>query len=144
MKPTNSLPLEQTNSLPLKQTNSLPLKQTNSLPSSCPSCGGGLIVVRLECVECGTEVSGEFELCPVCQLDGDIKKYFDLFIKARGNLKQVQRELGLSYPTVRLRIEEMFRRLGQEKMSHDPAAILAKVRASELSVDDAEKLLRGE
>jgi hypothetical protein len=120
------------------------MKNTSNLPSSCPSCGGGLVVVRLECSECGTEVTGEFELCPVCRLDGDIKKLFDLFIRARGNLKQVQRELGLSYPTVRTRIEEMFRSLGQMKPSRDPKTILAKVRAGEISVDEAEELLRGE
>lgn len=102
-------------------------------------------VVRLECSQCGAEVAGEFELCPVCRLEGDLKKLYDLFIKARGNLKQVQRELGISYPTVRLRIEEMFRKLGQnETMLHDPTSILARVRAGELSVDEAEQLLRGQ
>ncbi len=120
------------------------MKNSRKIPSSCPSCSGGLIVVRLECAECGTEVTGEFELCPVCRLDGDVKNLYDLFIHARGNLKQVQRELGLSYPTVRARIEEMFRKLGQDAISNDPQTILAGVRAGELSVDDAEKLLRGE
>lgn len=120
------------------------MKNSSKLPSSCPSCGGGLVVVRLECAECDTEVTGEFELCPVCRLDGDIKKLYDLFIEARGNLKQVQRELGLSYPTVRTRIEEMFRKLGQGDVSRDPQTVLARVRAGELNVDEAEKLLRGE
>jgi hypothetical protein len=114
----------------------------SNIPSSCPSCGGALIVVRLECSQCGTEVTGEFNLCPVCRLDGEIKKLFDLFIDARGNLKQVQRELGLSYPTVRLKIEAMFRKLIQDEPSRDPKEILAKVRSGEISVDEAEKLLR--
>ncbi|GAK56148.1 hypothetical protein U27_03110 [Candidatus Vecturithrix granuli] len=101
-------------------------------------------VVRLECSQCGAEIAGEFDLCPVCHLDGELKKLYDLFIKARGNLKQVQRELGLSYPTVRLRIEDMFRKLGQnERVSRDPASILTRVRSGELSVDEAEQLLRG-
>jgi hypothetical protein len=116
----------------------------SSIPSSCPSCGGSLIVVRLECSQCGTEVTGRFDLCPVCQLDGEIRKLFDLFINARGNLKHVQRILGLSYPTVRLRIEEMFRKLGQEYIPQDPQQILARVRSGELRVDEAEKLLRGD
>lgn len=116
----------------------------SNIPSSCPSCGGALIVVRLECSQCGTEVTGEFELCPVCRLDGEIKKLFDLFINARGNLKQVQRELGLSYPTVRLKIEAMFRKLVQDEFSRDPKDILAKVRSGEIRVDEAEKLLRGD
>jgi len=114
------------------------------IPSSCPSCGGSLIVVRLECAQCGTEVNGEFDLCPVCRLDGELKKLYDLFIDARGNLKQVQREMGLSYPTVRVRIEEMFRKLEQQIIPKNPQDILARVRSGELSVEEAEKLLRGE
>lgn len=119
------------------------MKTDAKLPSSCPSCGGSLLVVRLACAECGTEVTGEFELCPVCRLDGDIKNLYDLFIQARGNVKQVQRDLGLSYPTVRARIEEMFRHLGQDGAPRDPQTVLAKVRSGELSVDEAERLLRG-
>ncbi len=118
------------------------MNKTN-IPPCCPSCKGHLIVVRLQCVECGTEVTGEFTLCPVCRLEGETRKLFDLFMKARGNLKQVQRELGFSYPTVRLKIEEMFRKLGQDYFSRDPKEILDRVRSGELSVDEAEKLLRG-
>lgn len=120
------------------------MKNKSMVPSACPSCGGTLVVTRLECSQCGTEVTGEFDLCPVCRLDGEIKKLYELFIDARGNLKQVQRELGLSYPTVRLRIEEMFRKLDQHFVSRDPVDILARVRNGEISVDEAEKLLRGE
>jgi hypothetical protein len=116
----------------------------NMIPSACPSCGGALAVTRLECTHCGTEVSGHFAPCPVCRLDTDIRKLFDLFISARGNLKQVQRALGLSYPTVRLRIEELFRKLEEEMFPSDPQTILAKVRSGELRVEEAEKLLRGE
>ena len=116
--------------------------QNKTIPTSCPSCGGALIVVKLQCLECGTEVTGAFHLCPVCQLEGDTRKLFDLFMKARGNLKQVQREMGFSYPTVRQKIEEMFRKLGQEYFTNDPKQILDKVRSGELSVGDAEKLLR--
>lgn len=120
------------------------MKNKRHLPASCPSCGGTLVVVRLKCAQCGAEVVGEFDLCPVCRLDGELKKLYDLFINARGNLKQVQRELGLSYPTVRVRIEEMFRKLGRhETTSRDPTSILARVRSGELSVDQAEQLLRG-
>lgn len=116
----------------------------SNIPPCCPSCKGPLVVVKLECLECGTEVSGNFNLCPVCRLDGEIRNLFDLFLKARGNLKQVQRDLGLSYPTVRLKIEEMFRKLGQDYFPQEPQNILTRVRSGELSVDEAEKLLRGE
>jgi hypothetical protein len=96
----------------------------------------------MECVECGTEVTGEYEPCPVCRLDGNIRELYDLFIEARGNLKQVQRRIGLSYPTVRNRIEEMFQELSQDDVSRDPQTILSELRAGELDVDEAERFLR--
>lgn len=114
------------------------------LPPRCPSCGGSLHVQKLECCACGTEVSGLFEPCPVCRLEGELRRLFDLFLAARGNIKQVQRELGVSYPTARQRIEEMFRQLGTVVDSRPPDAItvLKRVRAGELSVEEAERILR--
>ncbi len=114
------------------------------IPPHCPSCGASLVVVRLECPACGTEVTGEYPLCPVCRLEGDTRRLFDLFMKARGNLKKVQRELGLSYPTVRQRIEDMFQSMGHGPRPPHPVAILCKIRSGEIDVDTAEKLLRGE
>lgn len=117
---------------------------TKAIPPHCPSCGSSLIVVKLECPVCKTEVNGEYDLCPVCRLEGEPRSLFDQFMRARGNLKQVQRELGLSYPTVRLRIEEMFHRLGHGPTPPDPKIVLERLRAGEIDVDTAERLLRGD
>lgn len=115
-----------------------------AVPPRCPSCGAGLVVVRLECPACRTEVQGQFELCPACRLEGEAHQLFALFLRARGNVRDVQRSLGLSYPTVRQRIEELFRLLGHGPAPPDPRAILSKVRSGEMTVDEAERLLRGE
>jgi hypothetical protein len=117
---------------------------SSAIPPHCPSCGASLKVVKLECPVCKTEVNGEYDLCPVCRLEGDARNLFDLFLKARGNLKRVQRELGLSYPTGRLRIEEMFHKLGHGPAPPDPKVVLEKLRSGEIDVDSAERLLRGE
>ncbi len=114
------------------------------MPPKCPSCGDKLIVVKLQCSSCDTEVNGEFDLCPVCSLEGDHRELFDLFLEARGNLKQVQRKLGVSYPTVRLRIEDMFSELRGDKPPQDPSEVLKKLSNGEIDVDTAQKLLSGE
>lgn len=114
-----------------------------SLPSRCPACGAGLEVVRLRCPACATEVQGSFRPCPVCQLDAGARGLFELFLAARGNLKHVQRALGVSYPTVRQRIEELFEKLGLETGAPEPMAVLRRLRAGEISLADAEELLRG-
>ena len=115
-----------------------------SVPSRCPSCASRLVVVRLECPCCDAEVTGEFDLCPACRLEPETRKLFDMFLDARGNLRQVQRMLGVSYPTVRQRIEEMFRVLEENDARPDPMEILRRVRSGELPIEEAEELLRGE
>jgi hypothetical protein len=103
-----------------------------------------MVIVRLECASCGTEVTGEYDLCSTCRLEGPSRELFELFLRARGNLKKVQRELRVSYPTVRHRIEEMFRELEQDVPPVDPASVLEKLRKGEIDTDTAGKLLSGE
>ena len=116
----------------------------SNVPSRCPSCGATLMVIKLACPACATEVQGRYQLCSACRLEGDHRQLLDLFLKARGNLRDVQREIGVSYPTARQRIDEMFRELERPPARPDPMAILKKVRAGELTVDEAERSLRGE
>jgi len=114
------------------------------MPPRCPSCGATLRVVRLECPVCQTDVTGSFDLCPVCRLDAENRTLFDAFMRARGNVKQVQRELGLSYPTVRQKIVEMFGAMGHGPRPPEPRNVLQRVRDGEIDVDTAEALLRGD
>lgn len=75
-------------------------------PSNCPVCGGALIVTRLECEACGTEVTGRYTLGHLATLREPFASLIDMFLRVRGNMKEMERELGLSYPTVRARLEE--------------------------------------
>lgn len=114
------------------------------MPAKCPSCGGALRVVRLECGSCGAGIDGGFSLCPVCRLDGELRRLFELFLQARGNLKEMQRSLGLSYPTVRQRVEALFAQVLAGPPPPDPMRVLERLRRGEISVEAAEWLLRGE
>ena len=76
--------------------------------------------------------------------EGKNKELFDLFMESRGNLKEVQRKLGISYPTVRQRIDNMFSELKGEKPPLDPAEILKRLSDGEINVDTASKLIAGE
>ncbi len=110
----------------------------SAAPSRCPSCNGILNPVKYICSDCNTEVSGDFEMCPFCSLDPDNKSLLELFLMARGNLKAVQRMLGVSYPTARIRIEEMFNAL-ENKISNEKSSIgvLEQLHRGEISVADA-------
>jgi len=115
-----------------------------SLPSRCPSCGGSLSVVKLQCGSCGTEVNGVFDMCPLCALSDDSRKMMDLFLDSRGNLKEVQRQLGLSYPTIRTKMEEAFRELLGKGPEQDPSEVLERLDRGEIDVTTARRLLAGD
>ena len=118
-----------------------------SLPSRCPSCSGILVVTKLVCPDCGSEVAGEFDPCPACRLPGERRIVFDAFLGARGNLREVQRELGVSYPTARLRVEDMFRALGSSRPGIPGRSgamnVLERLKAGEIGLDEAERLIGG-
>ena len=116
----------------------------STIPPKCPGCGDRLIVVKLQCSSCGTEVNGEFDVCPVCTLEGRNRELFDLFMESRGNLKEVQRKLGISYPTVRQRIDSMFSELKGEQPQLDPAEVLKRLSDGEIDVETASRLIAGE
>ena len=81
------------------------------LPVTCPSCGGHLAVRRLYCEKCETEVEGLYSLPALAGLAPDDEEFILEFIKASGSLKDMARFLGVSYPTVRNRLDDIIRKL---------------------------------
>lgn len=74
---------------------------------SCPSCQHRLVVTALECPHCGVTVGGRFELPPALTLSPDLSRFLSLFVRVRGNLKEMERLLGVSYPTVRSKLDQL-------------------------------------
>lgn len=85
------------------------------LPAQCPACGGHLAITRLQCINCGTEVTGTFTLGRLASLREPHASLLDLFLRVRGNMKEMERLLGLSYPTVRARLEEALAAAGLDR-----------------------------
>lgn len=82
------------------------------VPGRCPVCGEPLRAVRLYCPACATALEGRFRLCRFCLLSQEQRDFVEIFLRARGNLREVERELGISYPTVRARLEAVLTALG--------------------------------
>ena len=80
--------------------------------STCPVCSGELAVTRLHCRSCGTTLEGEFTVGRFGRLTKDQLALLESFLRSRGNLRDMERELGISYPTVRSRVEALVRALG--------------------------------
>lgn len=125
--------------------------QTHRPPSACPVCSDSLIGLRLGCPSCGTEVSGHFETCRYCRLGPGDQQILEVFLRSRGNIRDVQTHLGVSYPTARVRLIEVLERLGlgeQPPVESPPAAeevgaILADLAAGRIDVAEAERFLNG-
>lgn len=108
-------------------------------PRSCPVCGDELALTRLSCESCDTELSGVFQACEFCSLEPADRELLRVFLASRGNLKDLQRHLGVSYPTARLRFAELLDRLGIES-DGEPAASAG----DDGSVEVLEALARGD
>lgn len=86
--------------------------QIGNVPAQCPVCQGDLLVTRLQCSACGTEVNGTFSLSRLAATPEPHASLIEMFLRVRGNMKEMERELGLSYPTVRARLEEALEAAG--------------------------------
>jgi hypothetical protein len=87
-------------------------RQTYRAPRECPVCAERLHVTQLGCDACGTGISGEFDQCDFCALDAGALDVLKVFLTSRGNMKELERHLGVSYPTARARFDDLVRKLG--------------------------------
>jgi hypothetical protein len=114
------------------------------LPKQCPACSASLVISRLTCPNCGTEVTGSFPPDLFSRLAPNDFDFVVLFVKSKGNVKEMERELGISYWTIRARLNEIVDRLGFESPPEPPGdaaarrqAILEQLDAGLLTVEEA-------
>ena len=87
------------------------------LLESCPTCGGPLYITEVRCERCDTEVRSRYEPCPFCRLTPEQMNFILLFVQSRGNLSDVEKALGVSYPTIRGKLDEIIRIISTESGS---------------------------
>lgn len=125
--------------------------RTHRPPTTCPVCADPLITLRLGCPSCGTEISGHFDSCRYCRLDAADTAILEVFLRGRGNVRDVQAHLGVSYPTARARLQDVLDRLGLVEVPEAPAptspdevaGVLADLAAGRIDVATAERMLAG-
>lgn len=114
---------------------------------ACPSCDSAMVVRRLECPNCGVAVEGHFDGGPLARLSRDQLSFVETFMRARGKIKDVEEELGISYPTVVGRLNDVLVAMGFEA-GEDPRdaerrqRILDDLSAGRLSAAEAAEQLR--
>lgn len=112
--------------------------------SKCPICSSKLFISKLKCSKCATIIENDFEMSKFEYLSGEQLKFVEVFLKNRGNIKDVERELGISYPTVRAKLDEVIGSLGY-KVSKEPLVdkkkIVDMLDKGEITPDQAIKML---
>src|SRR5881296_3896715 len=116
-------------------------------PSNCPVCSSRLALTRLSCPSCETELSGAFAQCEFCVLTDEDREVLRVFLASRGNMKELERHLSVSYPTARARLDGLLAKLGIEPQgaaaSEPPAneevdlGILESLARGDIDVDQA-------
>lgn len=126
--------------------------------STCPVCASELAITRLQCRGCGTAIEGDFNVGRFGRLSREQLALLESFLRARGNAKELERELKVSYPTVRARIDALVRALGladgaptgddgedgavQSESAEFRRDVLERLARHEITADEAAVLLR--
>lgn len=117
------------------------------LIGSCPICENELRVERLGCKKCGTRIEGDFELNKFSRLSQEDQDFIEVFLKQRGNIKEIEKELGISYPTVRGKLDKVIEALGHKPKKDNTKVnkmeVLQMLDKGEIGVEEAESLLLG-
>ncbi len=119
----------------------------STIPRKCPSCSSPLVVTQLSCTKCETNVVGLYEINPFLRLSNESLRFLDVFIRNRGNVKEMERTTGESYWVIRRRLDEVITELGYElepgedDLSARRQEILNQLSKGEIDVQEATRLL---
>lgn len=118
----------------------------HQVPGECPICNKKIYITEFKCTSCKSSINGEFELCKFCKLSKDNKEFAEVFIRNRGNIKEIEKELGISYPTVKGKLDGLISSLGYKNQSHNMASekrkeVLEQLNSGEINSQEAIQLL---
>ncbi len=117
--------------------------------SNCPVCGGNLVISRLTCSSCKTKLEGDFEHCIFSNLVPEEKEFIEIFLLCRGNIKEVEKRLGLSYPTIRNKLDSIVNKMEEILHKGDDNTrrlrrfeILEELKRNKITAEEAAMLLK--
>ncbi len=103
------------------------MRMSRKVLESCPSCGSAMEVTEMHCLTCDARVQAHFRTCDFCALSEEQSTFLRLFLISRGNLSEVEKKLGVSYPTVRAKLDEVIGRLETTTTTAEPAKMRESV-----------------
>jgi len=118
-------------------------RHINNLLSKCPVCSGPLLVSRIQCGRCDTQIDSLMAIPTLLRLPDDLQEFVLIFLRCRGNIREVEKTLGISYPTVCKRLDMVNHILGNLAPQMDRKAILEQLERGEITAKQAADLLKG-
>ena len=116
------------------------------MPASnlCPYCSQSMIVSRMTCHGCGISVDATFPTPRLANLPTEHQRFIEIFVLAGGNLKQIAEQAGVSYPTVRSRLDKVIDSLRQQiaETQEVRGTILDAVSEGKLAADEAARIIK--
>lgn len=115
-----------------------------NIPTNCPACGSRMNITELRCSKCNTKVQGNFPINKLISLSEEDREFLLTFLRSRGNIKEVQERMGISYPTVKNRLDKLLAALGlfDEIKNMSRSEIINALNNEEISVEEAINLLQ--
>ena len=115
--------------------------------SHCPVCSNPLVTTRLSCTKCGTAIEGKFGNGLFADLTDEDSRFVELFVICRGNIKEMEKRLSISYPTVRNKLDAIIAKLEKSRAPDPEMArkrrmeIIDSIKRGEISPDEGALLL---
>ena len=118
------------------------VKPVKKLVSRCPFCEGKLEISRLACVQCDTSIETTLPIPAIFRLPPDLQEFVMIFLRCQGKIRDVEKELGISYPTVIKRLDLVNVLLGNQAAPSGRKDILEQLERGEITVQEATQLLK--
>lgn len=113
----------------------------SNIPSKCPSCQHQMVITQLSCTHCNTAIAGYYPLSPFAHLSEEDLHFLENFIRYRGNVKEMERELSQSYWTIRNKLDKLIVEMGLSApppdLGEQRKQILQRLSAGEITVEEA-------
>lgn len=118
------------------------MKEYKMYLDKCPVCEGKLITTDYECQSCGTHISGYFRGSKLSQLSKEDLEFIEIFVMNRGSIKEIEKVMGISYPTVRNKLDNVIRALGYKiNAEHSRMEILEMLDEGQITAEEATEML---
>jgi hypothetical protein len=118
----------------------------STMPASnlCPYCSQAMAVSRMTCRDCHVSIEAVFPSPRLANLPTEHQRFIEIFLLAGGNLKQIAEQAGVSYPTVRSRLDKIIDALRQQIAANQEihGTILDAVSAGKMAADEAARIIK--